>query len=119
MLEDDPNKYFRCFHCNDLFRAQTLELLCVLVNQHNAEYHSGLVLTRWSPASITYSSYYSGSGKPTLEERTKAQYPYAKPEYTKRWGTTNHSSELWGDAECSPIITTEDKKMLDDLKVKW
>ena len=119
MLEDDPNKYFRCFHCNDLFRAQTLELLCVLVNQHNAEYHSGLVLTRWSPASITYSSYYEGPDKPTQSERTQAAYPYAKPEYTKRWGTTNHSSELWGDAEFSPIITTEDKKMLDDLKVKW
>lgn len=119
MIESDPNRHFRCFHCGDQFRAMTLELLCVLVNTHNDEYHRGLVMTRWSPSSIVYSSYYDGANKPTQDERTKAAYPYAKPEYTKRWGTTNHESELWGNAERTPILTTEDREFLAKGKVKW
>lgn len=119
MLEEDPNRYYRCFHCGYIFRAQTLELLCVLVNQHNDEYHHGISMTHWTPASIVFSSSYSGADAPTQEERVQAAHPYAKPEYTKRWGTTNHNSELWGNAEKSPVLTEGDKEWLRENKVKW
>jgi len=72
----------------------------------------------WTPTSIIFSSFYSGPDKPSMEERARATYPNAKVEYTQSLALTTKRGD-WGDADHPPVITTEDRKILEELKVKW
>ena len=100
----ENNYKFYCRHCEVYIFEDCPQGLALRVNRHNMRTHP-LDCANWSAEGITMSSNYTG--------------PSSSPEVRDSGTALMSLQGEWGSAKNPPVLTSQDKTLLKEHRIRW